>query len=57
MDHPTRITDLGGNGLVTREVLLPDGSTAGIACTPARSADLSDAEVVAMVLQQWPNSE
>ncbi|MFE0794809.1 hypothetical protein [Streptomyces mutabilis] len=57
MDHPAGITDLDGRELVTREVVLPDGSSGGIACTPAQSAKLSDDEVVEMVLRQWPNSE
>jgi len=57
MDHPTDVTDLDGNELVSREVVLPDGSTAGIACTPAKSAELTDEDIVAMVLQQLPRDE
>lgn len=57
MEHPTHVTDSDSNELVTRTVALPDGSTGGIACTPARSAELSDDEVAAMVLRQWPTDE
>lgn len=57
MEHPTGVTDLEGSELVTRTVVLPDGSTGGIACTPSKSAELSDKEVVAMVLRQLPNDD
>ncbi|MFC8985986.1 hypothetical protein [Streptomyces sp. NPDC057115] len=56
MDYPAGITDLDGNEFVSRQVVLPDGSTGGIACTPEKSAELADEDVVAILLQQWPNA-
>lgn len=57
MGYPAGMTASDGNQLVSREVVMPDGSAGGIACTPERSAELADEDIVAMLLQQWPDAD
>ncbi|HEX5565864.1 MAG TPA: hypothetical protein VFY14_02805 [Streptomyces sp.] len=57
MGYPAGMTASGGDELVSREVVMPDGSAGGIACTPERSAELADEDIVAMLLQQWPDGD
>lgn len=48
-------TTVDGQTLVHRTVVLPGGHEGGLACTPERSAELSDEDIVRMIQERFPD--